>query len=997
MKENKIIKLIHVAWRERWTDSQWGINIKNVIPRGAGGDAYNLSDCILQQALIGSTANPMVLNYLKHSLCAHLVSYAAVLRRISKYDHFDRIYCLTSLLDFVDSILDGVTCRTKVEESILPGAIVSLVDWLMQIFATITTSYEMNRELSAEQSYLHDQCCTVIEKLVRNQFILAILYVGRQEDPDNYSKIRENYATIKTSLTNSNFTPSHPNVEKYLQKLAYIDVHHLDMKTLDVHPLPEPISYCVQPLLAVEVLLNPCNDTSYYVAEMQMLQRLKKFSNTRLFYEIIRAGFVSLSNVAETSHDTMLGAFTFFKVPQIIKQLHALNRAPTEPTPTDFIPEVVEAFEMLLEDNLLLDLMDSKCSCNIIDYLLNDWAKQHLVNEVHVKHFAAQRDQEASLLLQKREWGNQTQSIINFIIRAEVPLSGVLKTLSTDYNKVQEALLEVLCTVLVGNSFDLLLSVATVEGRLKTFVSRLIQCNENSKQIPGEVGKSSIIRSTLFDVSFLMLTSIVQTYGSSVVLTDNGDSFFEKWVRECMVERNKPKNPRKMIAICDENIVDEILMTFSKPDAQLKTSNITWQDICINLPGVLYHVLISWEKETLSAADVKNILDNIKRRMFSFSVCATSFLSAYMHSVKDKEVLKPLNMIQQFLTPAGNDEMSSQENVKERLALSFQIIRKMQYYAHPTGSLKSRSLTLTQNLVSRNPLIDQFKDVWSTVADHGWVPPRAAQVIESLLHAAGPAWLASQLVEEMLKCKYKKDMMKTLDIIFAISHLDIERVTEALLTQVVPQIINNRQGDDINEPQSYVLARLCVYCIISALETRTQANFSQKKRSRSHDGEDLELNAAKMRKITGDGSDNSCSNDFLSENSLLLGSNMSSLHSSMRETPTQLREPLQSSIQYIFRVFQQFVTTEELSPKIYFVYQFISLLVECGKERIRPVLKLLPATLMHNLLKVMLTEDINVGLISRLYDLRFNTGRQSAVSDLCLWRNIKLKQQSIQL
>ena len=63
--------------------------------------------------------------------------------------------------------------------------------------------------------------------------------------------------------------------------------------------------------------------------------------------------------------------------------------------------------------------------------------------------------------------------------------------------------------------------------------------------------------------------------------------------------------------------------------------NITWQDICLNLPGVLYHVLIAWEKETLSSADVKNILDNIKRRMFSFSVCAASFLSAYMHSVKE--------------------------------------------------------------------------------------------------------------------------------------------------------------------------------------------------------------------------------------------------------------------------------------------------------------------------------------------------------------------------
>lgn len=40
--------------------------------------------------------------------------------------------------------------------------------------------------------------------------------------------------------------------------------------------------------------------------------------------------------------------------------------------------------------------------------------------------------------------------------------------------------------------------------------------------------------------------------------------------------------------------------------------------------------------------------------------------------------------------------------------------------------------------------------------------------------------------------------MKTMDIIFAISHLDIERTTEALLVHVVPIIINNRQGYENN-------------------------------------------------------------------------------------------------------------------------------------------------------------------------------------------------------
>ncbi|XP_043647717.1 mediator of RNA polymerase II transcription subunit 24 [Drosophila teissieri] len=993
MKENnKILQLIYVAWRERWTDSQWGINIKKVLPRGVSGDVYNLADCLLQQALIGSTANPLVLNYLKHSLCAHLVSHSAVLRCIAKYDKLERVYCITALLEFLASIVDGVTCRIKSEEAVLPSSVVHLVYWLLQIFARTVQHYELYGEISAEQSYMLDQTCVVIDRLSQQQFMLSMLYVGCHEELDICGRIRDKYATIKGSLTNSNFTLNAPQVEQQLQQLAYIEAKHLEMQPLNPPPTLEKISCCVQPLLAVEVLLNPCKDTSYYVAELQMLQRLKKYSNTRLFYEIIRAGFLTLSNVADTSPDTMWGAFMFFKMPHIIKQLHALQRIPgDQPPPADYIPELVEALELLIEDNLLLDFMDTKCSCNMIEFLLNDWTKQQLVNDVHVKKFASQREA-ASQLLKKCDNGQQTPSNINFIKRAEVPLSGVLKTLCT--NKVQD-MVNVLCQVPVGNSFELILSVATVEGRLKTFVSRLIQCNENSKPVPGELGKLCVIRSTLFDVSFLMLTSIVQTYGSDVVLSERGDSFFEKWVRECMVERNKLKNPRQILALCEDSIVDELLLSFSKPEAaQLKPNNLSWQETCLNLPGVLHHVLIAWEQETLSSADVKSILDNIKRRLFSFSVCATSFLCAYMYSVKETELLKPLNMIQQFLAPLTSEELSSQENAKERLALSYQIIRKMQHDVHPAPNTKSR-------LISHSPLVEQFREVWRTVVDAGHLPVRAAQSLESLLLAGGAAWLSTQLVEQLLACKYTRDMSRTMDVVFAVMHLDIEKTTEALLQFVVAPLILRRQGEDINEPQSLVLARLCVYCIISCLESRkgnaTSALMAMKKRSRSHDEEELAANAAKVRKVIGDGSDNS--SDFTDTTAgaglaALLGSTATS---ELRTTPLTLREPLQTSVQHIFGVFLQFVNGDELSPKAVFVYQFISLLVECGGERVAPVLRLLPNGLVQQLLKVLVTDDIKVGLISRLYDLRLQAGRLSVVSDLCLWRNMQMARHSIHL
>ena len=70
--------------------------------------------------------------------------------------------------------------------------------------------------------------------------------------------------------------------------------------------------------------------------------------------------------------------------------------------------------------------------------------------------------------------------------------------------------------MLTGKSFELILAVAAVEGKLRTFVTKLLKFNECSKQIGGEGGKASQTRAMLFDVTFLMLCSIVHTYGPEV-------------------------------------------------------------------------------------------------------------------------------------------------------------------------------------------------------------------------------------------------------------------------------------------------------------------------------------------------------------------------------------------------------------------------------------------------------------------------------------------------
>lgn len=238
-----------------------------------------------------------------------------------------------------------------------------------------------------------------------------------------------------------------------------------------------------------------------------------------------------------------------------------------------------------------------------------------------------------------------------------------------------------------------------------------------------------------------------------------------------------------MVHQCEQSKIDEFLMTLSSIE-KLKSSTLKWQDICMNLPGVLYHLLVAWENETISAAEVKTHLDSIKSRHCSFSVCAASWLCAYMQIVRDDELLKPMNMVKQLLAVVTPEEVNQPDNFKDRLGLTIQIIRKMQ---NDTQKIRS----LSQN-VSQQPLEDQFNEVWQSIAERGWLRIDVTQILDSLLHSCGPYWLVSKLVNEILHCKFAKELKKTMDIVFAIMHLNIERCTVTLLAEVMPMLLIKR-------------------------------------------------------------------------------------------------------------------------------------------------------------------------------------------------------------
>lgn len=578
----------------------------------------------------------------------------------------------------------------------------------------------------------------------------------------------------------------------YTGKEDVLNVVHVVQK-LDLHmltpPLPEDTGpgCLIQSWLAIQLVGNPGSSTNELADRLCLFQHLKRYNQSRLFAEIMRGSLLALYNVSQTSYESQWGAFAFLKVPHILSVL-------AEKSDTNVM---VNAVELLLHHSPLLDAMDANSSCSCLDCLLGELVKARLLTESQVQHLSTRQKIPSSLKLDST---SSSAGIPKVIICAEPTLAGILKTLSTDYHKIQDALLGMLHQILTGKSFELILAIATVQGQLKTLTTRLIRVNECSK-LGGDKARA------LFDISFLMLVAIVQNYGAELVLEQDADSLFNQWIKTCMVDSIKPKAPDQLLQICDPNIVDVLLQQFNAGEDDLK-SNFKWSDVLFNMSGVMKEVLVAWEQGALLAADVKRILDAVRGRMCCLPLAAAAWLCAYMRTVPQETILKPANMVQQLLQPPAAED----DSLKERWQLTCEIIRKMQRDVQLPLPLKGG-----RQLVSIQPASEQLNTAWNTAINRGWLDHKSATVIHCLFDTAGARWLVSSVIQELLQLHYKDRLERGVDVALALFHVNIEACTMHLLTNSLPQLLfNNVQANVLTDLQISALARLTSSCVFSA-------------------------------------------------------------------------------------------------------------------------------------------------------------------------------------
>ena len=722
-KTSALRSLLVRAWRERWSDIQWSIHLKEVLPRGATGDVYNLSSLILQQALLSPVPNPLLLGYLNHALSAQTVSHTAVLEAVTSFDFSSggslnkrrRPYCTQSLLELISRLITSecLTSHGKPEECVaLSTAVLKVALWLLRIIQNVLSlgvdhfnDRNGNGDVDAQNC---KHAVRLLQSITENEFTLCLLYIGKLEEKETYvrmlstcKRLSEQVKTIgnisafsseenKDSLApSSNQTSQLNNTQNFKLKqevarmvsaltsngldpmacvlsgngtmgceIGSVSSTNTNGGTLSNGSKQSTFVHGIQPILIFEALHRTTSNSNDLAHHLYALAFMHQITFSDLVYEILRSLLLSISQ--QDGLETLkIDSFILIKLPSLLEKLYLLIKAgidissdtssssaspgSIEPgtqtersanlvlkTPTD----VYKAFDKILKNGGLLDSVDYRCKCNIIELLLVVVGKS-----THPLLTDTERDDVMKRRVQARSSETRISNPellgievvgpsrdFECSLKAASILDGLMSSISVDLSKAEcmEKNLDTLCNII--NSSDLLLAASAAQGKLDKCISCLIRLNQQSQESQGESVKNSLLRAALFDITFLMLVYIAQCFGSGVVLKDAKGTFIHSWITEMMVESDGHVKPFEKSQFM-ESSVDTLLQQLN--NGELRTQVVKWQNICSSVHMAMKDIAVAKYQNVITEEKYNKMCSTLCSRLYALPVCVIAWFASY--------------------------------------------------------------------------------------------------------------------------------------------------------------------------------------------------------------------------------------------------------------------------------------------------------------------------------------------------------------------------------
>lgn len=982
MKVVNLKQALLQAWKERWSDYQWAVNMKRFFPKGATWDILNLAEALLEQAMIGPSPNPLILSYLKYAISSQMVSYSSVLTAISKFDDFSRDLCVQALLDIMDMFCDRLSCHGKAEECIgLCRALLSALHWLLRCTAASAERLQEGLEagaLAAGEKQLA-MCLQRLEKTLSSTKNRALLHIAKLEEASSWTAIEHSLLKLGEILANL----SNPQLRSQAEQCGTLIRSIPTM--LSVHSeQPNKTGFpTVHALVLLEGTMNLTGETQPLVEQLMMVKRMQHIPTPLFVLEIWKACLVGLIESPEGTEELKWTAFTFLKIPQVLVKLKKYSHGDK-----DFTEDVNCAFEFLLKLTPLLDKADQRCNCDFTDFLLQECRKQGLLSEASVNNLMAKRAADREHAPQQKSGENANiQPNPGLILRAEPTVTNILKTMDADHSKSPEGLLGVLGHMLSGKSLDLLLAAAAATGKLKSFARKFINLNEFTTHGSEESTKPASVRALLFDISFLMLCHVAQTYGSEVILSESSTGaevpFFETWIQTCMPEEGKILNPDHPCFWPDSTKVESLVALLNN-SSEMKLVQMNWHEACLSISAAILEILNAWENGVLAFESIQKITDNIKGKVCSLAVCAVAWLVAHVRMLGLDEREKSLQMIRQLAGRLYSENTLQFYN--ERVVIMSSILEHMcaDVLQQTATQIKFPSTGMDAmpywNLLPpKRPIKEVLTDMFAKVLEKGWVDSRSIHIFDTLLHMGGVYWFCNNLIKELLKETRKEHTLRAVELLYAIFSLDMQQVALVLLGHILPGLLtDSSKWHSLMDPPGTALAKLAVWCALSSYSShKGQASSRQKKRHRE-DIEDYislfpldDMQPSKLMRLLSSNEEDATILSSPTDRSMSSSLSASQLHT------VNMRDPLNRVLANLFLLISSILGSRTAGPHTQFVQWFMEECVDCLEQGSRgSILQFMPFTTVSELVKVSAMSSPKVVLA--ITDLSLPLGRQVA-------------------
>uniref|UniRef100_A0A8C5QQA8 Mediator of RNA polymerase II transcription subunit 24 n=1 Tax=Leptobrachium leishanense TaxID=445787 RepID=A0A8C5QQA8_9ANUR len=840
MKLVNLKQAILQAWRERWSDYQWAINMKRFFPKGVTWDILNLADALLDQAMIGVAPNPLVVSYLKYAINSQMVSYSSVLTAISKFDDFSRDLCIQSVLEIMDMFCDNLSCHGKAEECIsLCRSLMSVLNWLLRCATYYTEKLVETLDPMEGEGNL-SMCLQRLECILSSTKNRALIHIAKLEEPTSWVSVEQSLHRLSESITRLPSVQLRNQAENCVSLIRSIPLM-LSAHSDQLHRTGFPTVHAV---VMLEGTMNLTMDSQPLVEQLSTVKRMQRIPSHLFLLEIWKACVVGLIESPEGTDELKWTAFTFLKIPHVLTKLKKYWQIDQ-----DFNEDMNCAFEYLLKLTPLLDKADQRCNCDCVSLLLQECNKLGLLSDSNLENLASKRaaDREQAPRLKSSE-NSTIQPNPGLILRAEPTVTNILKTMDADHSKSPEGLLGVLGHMLTGKSLDLLLAAAAATGKLKSFARKFIQLNEFTRHISAESTKAASVRALLFDISFLMLCHVAQTYGSEMIISEGCPGsdmpFFESWMQTCMPGEGKVLNPEHPCFRHPEISKVEALVAQLNTSSEMRLIQTKWHEVCLIIPAAILEVHNAWENGVLSFEAIQKITDNIKGKVCSLAVCAVAWLVAHVRMLGLDERDKSLQMIRQLGSPLFGD--NTLQFYSERVVIMSSILENMcsEVLQQTATTIKftvtgSEPVPYVHRLPPKKPIKEVLRGTFSAILEKGWVDSRSLHIFDTLLHMGGVYWFCNNLVKELLRETRMEFALRAVELLYAIFSLDMPQLTLTLLGHVLPALLtDSAKWHTLMDPPGRALAKLSVWCAMTSFSTYSRGQPSPRQRKRHR--EDIE-------------------------------------------------------------------------------------------------------------------------------------------------------------